>query len=508
MRGAPPGHDPEGDFMSEQSESRIIAARRDKVQQIREQGINPYPNDFRRGHYTSEVRSDMEGLTPEEVEASGKRYVLAGRILAVRDFGKAAFLTMEDVRGRIQVFIKKDALGEEGYALYKLWDVGDIVGVAGTPFVTRTGELTVQAGEVSLLTKAVRPLPEKWHGLKDIELRYRQRYVDLIANPQVREIFLRRTALIRNLRDHLDAHGFVEVETPMMQPIPGGAAARPFVTHHNTLDMDLYLRVAPELYLKRLVVGGLERVYEINRNFRNEGISTMHNPEFTMLEFYMAYADYGDMMDFTEQMLRSVVEKALGTTTISYQGTELDFGQPFARLAFGEALRSVDGFEGVVEGEHSAALAFARKNQVPVSDKDSLGKVHLKIFEHFVEPTLVRPTFVYDYPVEVSPLSRRSDSRPDTAERFELSAAGMEIANGFSELNDPRDQEERFRQQVAELDAGDEEAHRMDSDYIRALEYGLPPTAGEGIGIDRLVMLVTDSPSIRDVILFPHQRAE
>ena len=494
--------------MSDQSESRIITARKEKVEQVREQGINPYPNDFKRQNTCKDIRSEMEGLTPEQVEGSGKSYVLSGRIMAVRDFGKAAFLQLEDGSGRIQVFIKKDVLGEEEYALYKMLDVGDIVGISGIPFVTRTGELTIQAGRVVLVTKSVRPLPEKWHGLKDVEIRYRQRYVDLIANPEVREVFRRRTALIKHLRDHLDENGFMEVETPMMHPIPGGATARPFVTHHNTLDMDLYLRVAPELYLKRLVVGGFERVYEVNRNFRNEGISTMHNPEFTMLEFYMAYADYRDMMDFTEELLQTVVQKAAGGTSITYQGTELDFARPFTRLAFYDALYGVEGFSESEGSDLGKAAAFARKAEIPVSDKGPLGKVHLKIFEHFVEPKLTAPTFVYDYPISVSPLSRRSDADPEVAERFELFVAGMEIANGFSELNDPRDQEDRFRQQVAEFDAGDEEAHRMDSDYIRALEYGLPPTAGEGIGIDRLVMLVTDSPSIRDVILFPHQRAE
>ncbi len=494
--------------MSDQSESRILTARKDKVKQIREQGINPYPNDFKRQNSCEDVRSDLAEMTPEQIVSSDKRYILSGRIMAVRDFGKAAFLQLEDSSDRIQIFIKKDVLGEEGFALYKMWDVGDIVGVSGTPFVTRTGELTIQADRVVLLTKAVRPLPEKWHGLKDIEIRYRQRYVDLIANPEVRKVFRVRTALIRHIREHLDRNGFMEVETPMMQPIPGGATARPFVTHHNTLEMDLYLRVAPELYLKRLVVGGFERVYEINRNFRNEGISTMHNPEFTMLEFYMAYADYRDMMDFTEEFLKTVILKAAGDTSLTYQGTKLDFGRPFTRLAFYEALYGVKGFDKDLAADYDKATAFARKAQIPISDKDPLGKVHLKIFEHFVEPKLAAPTFVYDYPISVSPLSRRSDADPEIAERFEFFAAGMEIANGFSELNDPRDQEDRFRQQMAELDAGDEEAHRMDSDYIRALEYGLPPTAGEGIGIDRLVMLVTDSASIRDVILFPHQRAE
>jgi lysyl-tRNA synthetase class 2 len=437
--------------MSNQTERQLLSARREKVDQIRSQGVNPYPNDFKKNNYADEVHRDMEGLSADQVQESGKTYTLAGRIMAIRDFGKASFLHMEDSSGRIQIFIKRDLLGEEDYALYKLWDVGDIIGVTGTPFITRTGEITIMVKRAVLLTKSVRPLPEKWHGLKDIEIRYRQRYVDLIANPDVREIFRTRTTLIRNIRDHLDDNGFIEVETPMMQPIPGGAAAKPFVTHHNTLNMDLYLRIAPELYLKRLVVGGLERVYEINRNFRNEGISTMHNPEFTMLEFYMAYADYEDMMAFTETMLRIVVKKTTGTTVLRYQGIEMDFGNLFKRISFNEALRSVEGFTADMETDHSKALAFARKTQVQVSDKDPIGKVHVKIFEHFVEPKLIAPTFVCDYPVEVSPLSRRSDADPNVAERFELFAAGMEIANGFSELNDPRDQEERFRQQVEEL---------------------------------------------------------
>jgi lysyl-tRNA synthetase class 2 len=492
--------------MEEQSEGQLYQQRKDKVDDIRKKGINPYPNHFRRQHTAADVHREMNDKTPEEVEASGKRYVLAGRVMAIRNFGKAAFIHLEDASGRIQIFMKLDNLGSDGFSNFKMWDVGDIVGVAGTPFVTRTGELTVQVTESELLTKAVRPLPEKWHGLKDIELRYRQRYVDLIANPEVREVFRVRTLLVKNIRDHLDSNGFLEVETPMMQPIPGGAVARPFVTHHNTLDMDLYLRVAPELYLKRLVVGGFERVYEINRNFRNEGISTMHNPEFTMLEFYMAYADYRDLMDFTEELFRETIKGTLGTTDVSYQGMEVNFAKTFQRVSFHEALLSVDGIEEKHLESRKEALGFARKRNIKVHEKDHLGKLNMKIFEHLIEPNLVDPTFVYNYPVDVSPLSRRSDSDPDIAERFELFIAGMEIANGFSELNDPRDQEGRFRQQVAERETGDEEAHRMDLDYIRALEYGLPPAAGEGIGIDRLAMLVTDSPSIRDVILFPHQR--
>ncbi len=492
--------------MSQESESRLHQIRREKVEQIRDLGINPYPNHFERKHRAADVHREMEDRTPEEVEASGAQYVLAGRVMAVRNFGKASFIHMEDSSARIQVFLKKDTLGEEGYNHFKLWDVGDIVGVTGTPFVTRTGELTIMAASAILLSKSVRPLPEKWHGLKDVEIRYRQRYVDLIANSEVRETFRARTRLITNMRNYLDSKGFLEVETPMMQPIPGGATARPFVTHHNTLDMDLFLRVAPELYLKKLVVGGFERVYEINRNFRNEGISTMHNPEFTMLEFYMAYSEYRGMMDFTEDFLREVVRKTIGSERLTYQGIDVDFAKPFSRISFFEALGELDGFEDETLKSPAKALEYAKARDIPATEKDPLGKVHVKIFEHLVESELRDPTFVYDYPIDVSPLSRRSDESPDVAERFELFIAGMEIANGFSELNDPRDQEDRFRQQVSERESGDEEAHRMDHDYINALEYALPPTAGEGIGIDRLAMLITDSPSIRDVILFPHQR--
>ena len=493
--------------MSGDSEGRLQQLRREKVEQIREMGINPYPNRFKREHNAGDVHREMEGKSAEEVEASGGHFILAGRVMAIRNFGKAAFIHIEDSSGRIQVFMKKDTLGEEGYARFRMWDVGDIVGVSGTPFLTRTGELTILAINAVLLTKSVRPLPEKWHGLKDIEIRYRQRYVDLITNSEVKETFRTRTRLIRNIREYLDREGFLEVETPMMQPIPGGATARPFVTHHNTLDMDLYLRVAPELYLKRLVVGGFDRVYEINRNFRNEGISTMHNPEFTMLEFYMAYSDYGDLMDFTEEFLREVVRRTVGSESLTYQGREVDFSRSFKRIEFADALGKLEGIEEKHLENLEDALEYARRREIPATDRDPLGKVHMKIFERLVEPGLTDPTFVFNYPVDVSPLSRRSEENPGVAERFELFIAGMEMANGFSELNDPREQEERFRQQVSERESGDDEAHRMDRDYINALEYGLPPTAGEGIGIDRLAMLVTDSGSIRDVILFPHQRS-
>ncbi len=487
-------------------ESRLLASRRAKVEEVREAGVNPYPSGFVRRDTAADVRREMEDRTPEQVASSGRAYALAGRVMAQRDFGKAAFLSLADASGSIQLYARRDLLGDGGFAVYKLLDVGDLVGAMGTPFITRTGELTVQLSSLALLAKAVRPLPEKWHGLRDVETRYRQRYVDLIANPEVRETFRTRVMMMRHLRAFFDARGFLEVETPMMQPVPGGAVARPFLTHHNALSMDLFLRIAPELYLKRLVVGGFERVYEINRSFRNEGISTMHNPEFTMLEFYQAYATYRDLMDLTEQLFREVAEKTLGRTTVTREGREVDLGKPFARVTFRGSLAALAGFPEGGLRERAKAEAFAASRGIQVEGKASLGKVLEKIFEQMVQPTLAQPTFVHDYPVEISPLSRRRDDDPDTAERFELFISGMEVANGFSELADPRDQEERFSRQAAAREGGDEEAHPMDRDYIRALEYGLPPTAGEGVGVDRLAMILTGSPSIRDVILFPHQR--
>ncbi len=474
-----------------------------KLETLRKRGIDPYPNDFRPSDTSAGVVRRFGGLDNRELERTDDEVRLAGRIMARRSFGKAAFVHIQDRTGRVQVYFKKDILGDEGYALFRECDVGDIIGVVGRVFRTRTGELTVEARKFRLITKGLRPLPEKWHGLKDVELRYRQRYLDLMVNPDVREVFIKRTEIIRFIRDFLSERGFLEVETPMMQKIPGGAAARPFVTHHNVLGRDLYLRIAPELYLKRLLVGGFERVFEINRNFRNEGVSTQHNPEFTMLEFYQAYATYEDFMAFTEEMISSMAQKILGTTKIEYQGTAIDLTPPWRRITVKEAvLKYSDAGEEIFE-DKAKALDFSKRLGLKVQEGLSHGKVIAEIFEEVAEPRLVQPTFVTHYPVDVSPLSRRNAEDPTVVDRFELLIYGREIANAFSELNDPIDQRERFIQQLREKAAGDEEAHPMDEDFLRALEYGMPPAAGEGIGIDRLVMLLTDSPSIRDVILFP-----
>ncbi|MGW8186019.1 MAG: lysine--tRNA ligase, partial [Desulfobacterales bacterium] len=421
-------------------------------------------------------------------------------------FGKAAFLRFRDHTGQMQAYIRKDKVGGQAYDLFKQLDIGDIIGLSGTLFKTKTGEWTLLVEAFVLLCKSIRPLPEKFHGLKDPEKRYRQRYIDLIMNADVRKIFLRRSQTIQAVREFFLQRDFLEVETPMMQPIPGGAEAAPFKTFHNALGMNLYLRIAPELYLKRLVVGGFDRVFEINRNFRNEGVSTQHNPEFTMLEFYQAYATYEDLMDLTERLVVEVAVKVCGSTAISYQGHTIEFGGPWRRLSLLEALTTIGGLEARLLEDRDGLLAFAERNQVQVTKTGRIGKVITKIFDALVEPKLIQPTFIVGYPVEVSPLSRRSERDPGLTDRFELFIAGREIANGFSELNDPADQKERFLQQVANREAGDEEAHFMDEDYIEALEYGMPPTAGEGIGIDRLVMLLTDSPSIREVILFPHMK--
>ncbi len=488
-------------------ESAEIAQRRAKLAALREKG-DPFPNDFRRNVLAGELHAEYGEKDNAALEAQPVRVKLAGRMMAKRVMGKASFAQVQDMSGRIQLFVQRDAL-HEVYEDFKKWDVGDILGAEGTLFKTRTGELSVRVDELRLLTKALRPLPEKFHGLVDQETRYRQRYLDLIMNEPVRNTFRVRSRIVSFIRQFLETRQFMEVETPMMQAIPGGATARPFITHHHALDMQLFLRVAPELYLKRLVVGGYERVFEINRNFRNEGLSTKHNPEFTMLEFYQAYADYQELMDLTEEMLRSLAQAVSGQASIIYQGETYDFGKPFARLTLKESilrfnprLKAAD-----VESPESARQTAAALN-VPLKPNYGLGKIQMEIFEKTVEAKLKDPTFITEHPVEVSPLARRNAHNPFVADRFELFIGGREIANGFSELNDAEDQAERFRKQVQEKEAGDEEAMHFDADYIRALEHGMPPTAGEGIGIDRLVMLFTDSPSIRDVLLFPHMRPE
>lgn len=491
-----------------QDENALIAERREKLAQWRARG-HAFPNDFKRENTAAKLDERYGDKTHEALEADNIEVRLAGRIMLKRVMGKASFLTIQDHSGRIQLYIQRDAVGEEVYAEFKTWDIGDIIGCVGTLFKTRTGELTVKAAQVRLLTKNLRPLPDKFHGVSDIELKYRQRYVDLIMNEQTRFAFVARSRIVQSIREYMTGAGFLEVETPMMHPIAGGAAARPFVTHHNALDMPLYLRIAPELYLKRLVVGGFEKVFEINRNFRNEGLSPRHNPEFTMMEFYEAYADYNDIMNFTEGLLRHAARQALGTERFQYQGRELDFSRPFARFTVTEAIHHHNpGFSMEQLNDPAWLRAKLVEMGAEVRPNAGLGVLQFQLFEEATEAQLWEPTFIVDYPAEVSPLSRRSDRDPTIAERFELFMTGREIANGFSELNDPEDQAARFNEQAKARADGDEEAMYFDADYIRALEYGLPPTGGCGIGIDRLTMLLTDAPAIRDVILFPHLRPE
>ncbi len=489
-------------------ENKLIALRRQKLGELRQRG-NAYPTDFRRDALAAELHAAYDDQDSATLEAEPRRVSIAGRMLAKRIMGKASFARLRDMSGDIQLFIQKSALGDDLYEAFKGWDLGDILGAEGTVFKTKTGELSVKVDRLRLLVKALRPLPEKFHGLADQETRYRQRYVDLMINESTRATFRLRSAMVAQIRDFFNHRGFLEVETPMMQPIPGGATAKPFITHHNALDMALYLRIAPELYLKRLVVGGFEKVYEINRNFRNEGLSTRHNPEFTMLEFYLAYADYRDLMDLTEELLRGMAQALLGDTRIDYQGECYDFGQPFQRLTVREAVLRFNPTISAAElDDVDAARRIAQGLGIEVQPEHGLGRVQLDIFERTVEHQLRDPTFITAYPTEVSPLARRNDADPAITDRFELFVGGREIANGFSELNDPEDQAERFRKQAEAKAAGDDEAMHYDADYVRALEYGLPPTAGEGIGIDRLVMLFADAPSIRDVLLFPHLRPE
>ncbi len=491
----------------ELDENRLIAERRQKLGNLRSQGP-AFPNDFRRTHLAQELHAEFDGVANDELEQRGVRVQVAGRMMAKRIMGKASFTHIKDMSGTLQLFLQKDALAAS-YDSFKTWDIGDILGAEGTLFRTKTGELSVKVESLRLLTKSLRPLPDKFHGLTDTEQRYRQRYVDLMMNDSTRQAFRMRSQVIRGIREFFDNRGFIEVETPMMHPIPGGASARPFVTHHNALDMEFYLRIAPELYLKRLVVGGFEQVYEINRNFRNEGVSTRHNPEFTMLEFYWAYADYRDLMDLTEELLRGLALRVVGQLQFPYQGETIDFAAPFARFTVPESIvRYIEGTTLEQVNDLAQLQALAERLGVEFAARDSLGQLQMAIFDECVEAQLRQPTFITAYPIEVSPLARRNDSNPAVTDRFEFFIGGRELANGFSELNDPEDQHERFMDQVRAKEAGDEEAMYYDADYVRALEYGLPPTAGEGIGIDRLVMLFTDSPSIRDVLLFPHMRPE
>lgn len=488
--------------------SSVIEERLKKGRKLKSMGVNIYPAGYQVDITAGEAVERFGNLDAETLEREHESYAMAGRIMAVRDFGKASFIHIKDGTGRIQAYIRKDKISEDKFEIFKLMDVGDFIGIRGSFFRTRTGELTLLAEDITLLTKSLRPLPEKWHGLTDVEARYRQRYLDLIANDDVKKVFVLRSRIIQAIRDFFIKKDFLEVETPMMQPIPGGATARPFKTFHNTLGMDLYLRVAPELYLKRLVVGGLDRVFEINRNFRNEGISIRHNPEFTMLEFYMAYATYEDLMVLTEELFNHVVLEILGTSVIEYQGETIDFSPPWDRISLIDSLKDTGEVSDEVFKGREQAVEFAEKCQITLSERDGHGKILAKLFDHLVEPGLIQPTFIIGYPTEISPLSRRNDETPDIVDRFELFIGGREIANAFTELNDPVDQRERFESQVALREAGDKEAQFMDMDYVTALEYGMPPTAGEGIGIDRVVMLLTDSPSIRDVILFPHMRTK
>lgn len=495
--------------ISYEDENKLIAARREKLNAMREAG-SAFPNDFKRDALSQYLHDKYDSLSKEELEGLNVRVAVGGRMMAKRVMGKASFAQCQDMTGRIQLFIQRDSLPEGLYNDgFKKWDVGDIIGAQGVLFKTKTDELSVKVDGLRLLTKSLRPLPEKFHGLTDTEIRYRQRYVDLIMNQEVKQTFLLRTRIISFIRNYFNDHGYVEVETPMMQLIPGGATARPFETFHNALDLPMYLRVAPELYLKRLVVGGFEKVYEINRNFRNEGVSTRHNPEFTMLEFYQSYADYYDLMDLTEDLLRKLTEQVIGSTTINYQDETFDFSRPFTRLSvFDSILEFNKDLTAESISTIEAATKVAESLAIPLKDNYGLGKIQIEIFEKTVEHLLIDPTFITEYPTEVSPLARRNDDNPFVTDRFEFFVGGREIANGFSELNDAEDQAERFQQQVLEKEAGDNEAMHYDADYIRALEYGLPPTAGEGIGIDRLVMLLTNAASIRDVILFPHMKKE
>ncbi|MCG8533375.1 MAG: lysine--tRNA ligase [Desulfovibrionales bacterium] len=496
-------------FVERDELNEVVKNRVAKSCDLLDAGVSLYPNGFKKEDDFSQIRAEYEGLNAEELEGLEKEFHCAGRIVALRSFGKATFFHVLDKSGKMQCYAARDTLGKEVYQKFKKFDIGDIVGVVGTLFRTKTGELTLDCKSVQLLTKSIRPLPEKYHGLKDVEIRYRQRYVDLIVTPKAREIFHKRTAIVREFRRFMEDKGFMEVETPMMHPIPGGATARPFVTYHNAQEHDMYMRIAPELYLKRLLVGGFEKVFEINRNFRNEGVSTRHNPEFTMCEFYWAYATFEDLMDLTEELFGHIAQKVCGTCKITYQGQEIDLAPgTWKRIGFLESLEVIGGHSAELYEDYDKLSAYIKTRGEKVIEGEKLAKLQAKLFDLDVEPNLIQPTFIYRYPTEISPLSRKSEDDPRFTDRYELFMTGREIGNAFSELNDPVDQRLRFLDQVKEKEAGDDEAHFMDEDYLRALEYGMPPAAGEGIGIDRLVMLLTDSPTIREVILFPLLKPE
>ncbi len=483
----------------------LLEERLRKLEELRSLGVDPYPYRYQVDTQTREILERFGEI--QEIPENEHFVSIAGRIITKRDMGRGGFAHIQDSTGRIQIYARQDVLGKEKYKIYKRLDIGDIIGVYGYVFRTRTGELTVLVQDFQLLTKSLRPLPEKWHGLRDKETRYRQRYLDLIVNPEVRETFIKRSRIVRAIRDYLDERGFLEVETPILQPLYGGASARPFITHHNALDMDLYLRISDELYLKRLIVGGFDKVYEIGKDFRNEGMDREHNPEFTQIEIYQAYADYNDMMDLVEDLISHVAREVLGTTTITYQGNRIDLTPPWRKVSMIEAIRESSGID-VTQTPEEKMLRIIEEKGGGVKGKPSWGKIVAELFEIFVEPDLIQPTIVMDYPVDISPLAKRKRGDERLVERFELFVGGLEMANAFSELNDPMDQRERFKEQMRQRALGDEEAQVMDEDFIRALEYGMPPTGGLGIGIDRLTMLLTDSESIRDVILFPHMRPE
>ena len=483
----------------------LMRQRKNKLREIRDAGIDPYPHQYTRTHTTSEIRKEFENAneTPDETH----RVTVAGRIMTKRDHGKSSFAHLQDSEGKIQIYVRRDNVGAEHYTLYRRFDVGDIIGASGAVFRTRTGELTILVDTVKLLSKSIRPLPEKWHGLQDKQTRYRQRYADLIMNPDVKEVFIKRTQIVQAIRDMLNEHNFIEVETPVLQPIYGGASARPFTTYHKTLDQPLYLRIANELYLKRLIVGGFDRVYEFSRDFRNEGMDRDHNPEFTMLELYQAYADYLDIMELTENVIARTVENMHGTTKITYQKQEIDFKPPWQRITMMESIQENTEIDPESMPFHELYTKAVKKG-VELAGDESKGEIIAELFDAFVEDKLIQPTFIYDYPIEVSPFAKKKPENPEFVERFEFFVSGIEIGNAFSELNDPIDQRERFMEQATKLADGDEEAFMVDEDYLRALEYGMPPTGGLGIGIDRLTMLLTDQYSIRDVILFPQMRPE